>query len=83
MNSIQAFCQTRISVCSSTTEKGTYNLIMDVDCNGIFNADIDLYDSLTIDGPEMIPEFSSTTILLAMLIVLGSFVLLMRYRQKL
>jgi hypothetical protein len=69
-------------ICENLNSQGTYNVVMDVDSNGIFDANVDLFDVLEVDAPDVVPEFSSNIMLLVSLVSVGAFVMLMRFRQK-
>jgi len=63
---------------------GSYDIVMDVNNNGIFDAGLDLVDSVVITGFSVIPEVPLGTIMVsaAMIIALVTYVALPRWRRK-
>ena len=63
---------------------GKYDIVMDANNNGVFDAGTDLVDSLLITGFNVIPEvpFGTAMTVLSMLIAMVGFVGLKRFRPK-
>jgi len=63
---------------------GSYDVVMDVDNDGVFDEELDIIDSVTITGFNVIPEVPLGTVmsLLSMLIVFVVYVRVNRSRQN-
>ncbi|MCW4015854.1 MAG: hypothetical protein NWF06_05740 [Candidatus Bathyarchaeota archaeon] len=63
---------------------GNYDIVMDVDQDGVFDAQLDQVDSLEITGFSVIPEAPLGTIMLSasMFVALAAFIRIKRYKNK-
>ncbi|MCW4035071.1 MAG: hypothetical protein NWF03_06865, partial [Candidatus Bathyarchaeota archaeon] len=73
-----------ITVWDQPTTSGNYDIIIDVNQNGIFDAAIDIVDSIQIIDVSTVPEFGfdATTSLIAMFVAVGLFAVFMRAKPK-
>ena len=73
-----------VQVWAPPTVIGDYDIVMDVDRDGVYDAELDCVDSLEVVGFSVIPEvpFGTVMVSLSMFVAAASFVGVKRFRHK-